>query len=594
MACSTVFLSFLCFVKLLYEYPQGALLQEVTLFSWIHIQGFDADFSLHLDHLSLLMTLIVTGVGFLIHVFSIGYMDHDEHFVRFFALLNFFIFSMLLLVLASHLLVFFIGWEGVGLASYLLIGFWYAKPAASKAAKKAFIVNRIGDLGLLLGLLFTFHIFGTGNIAEICKRAPIEFAVGAPILTAITLLYFWGATGKSAQLPLHTWLPDAMEGPTPVSALIHAATMVTAGVYLVVRMNPLYSAAPFTMELIGYVGGITSLYAALSAVGQKDLKRVLAFSTISQLGLMFLACGAGAYYAAMFHLTTHAFIKALLFLSAGNVVHMLEGETEMAKMGGLSQKFPKTNILFLIGVLALSGIPPFAAFFSKDLILEEEAVTGHQALYLMGLVITLLTGFYLMRAYLLTFKGPVAVEASLWRRTKEAPSSMLTPVSILAALAIFGGLLGFAMNTTPLLMAFLDQDSKAFFIKSLASGFHLTTGAWFSIAAAILGVGLSAIIYTRARDHLGKTLQFLYHSFYINQLYAFLIVRPLKFFATLTDKFFEPKIFEGIIPAFAQTANSTAKCLQYVQSGELRSYIAWIVVGSAILLIYFVFGGFYA
>lgn len=593
VACGTIFIAFLSFLKLLYDYPQDHPLQEVTLFSWIHIKGFDADFSLHLDHLSLLMTLIVTGVGFLIHLFSIGYMDHDEDFARFFACLNFFIFSMLLLVLASHLLLFFVGWEGVGLASYLLIGFWYTKPSASKAAKKAFIVNRIGDLGLLLGLLLTFHTFGTGNIAEICRRTPLEFAIGAPVITAITLLYFWGATAKSAQLPLHVWLPDAMEGPTPVSALIHAATMVTAGVYLVVRMNPLYTAAPFVLELIGYVGAITSLYAALCALSQKDIKRVLAFSTISQLGLMFLACGAGAYFAAMFHLTTHAFVKALLFLSAGNVVHMLGGETDMAKMGGLSQKLPKTSLLFLIGTLALAGIPPLAAFFSKDLILEEESLTGHTTLYLIGLLITALTGFYLMRTYLLTFKGKVQVESKLWKSLKEAPSIMIVPVSILALLSIFGGLLGYATNREPLLMAFLDKDSDAFFLESLATGFHLAPEAWCSFIAAIIGVGLAACIYTRLRDRLGKTIEFLYRSFYINELYFLLIVRPLKFLAAITTTIFEPKIFEGVIPASAHIANSTAKALQYVQSGQLRSYIAWIVIGSAILVLYFLSGGLF-
>jgi len=596
VGCSLVFFSFLCFVKLLYEYSQGIYLPEVTLFSWIQIKGFDADFSLHLDHLSLLMALIVTGVGFLIHLFSIGYMDHDEHFVRFFALLNFFIFSMLLLVLAAHLLVFFIGWEGVGVASYLLIGFWYERPAASKAAKKAFIVNRIGDLGLLLGILLTFHIFGTGNIHEICRRAPLEFTVGAPILAAIALLYFWGATGKSAQLPLQTWLPDAMEGPTPVSALIHAATMVTAGVYLVVRMNPIYTTAPAVLTLIGYVGAITSLYAAFSALSQKDLKRVLAFSTISQLGLMFLACGVGAFYAAMFHLTTHAFIKALLFLSAGNVVHMLSGETEMDKMGGLFQKLPKTAFLFLIGALALSGIAPLAAFFSKDLILEEASLTGYTTLYSVGLLVTVLTGFYLIRAYCLTFTGASRVDAKLWKNLHDAPSVMMIPVTILALLTLFGGLLGYASSVPPLLMSFLDKDSQAFFIKALAFGFHLTTDVWFSLAASIAGVGLAAFIYTNFRERLsrGKLAEFLYQSFYINQLYAFLIVRPLQFFSQLSSKIFEPKIFEGIIPVCTHVTNSTSRVLQELQSGQIRSYISWIVVGSAILLVYLVFEGFYA
>ena len=369
---AAILIPFLCFAYTLFQYNHGSMepIRE-TLFTWIPIAPISADFSVHIDPLSLLMTMIITGVGFLIHVYSNGYMEHDEDYVRYFACLNFFIFAMLLLVLASNLLLLFVGWEGVGLASYLLIGYYYHRPAAAQAATKAFVVNRIGDFGLLVGLLLTIYLFHTTDITTVLARANEQYPEGAPILVLLTLLYFVGAMGKSAQFPLHVWLPDAMEGPTPVSALIHAATMVTAGVYLVVRMHSMYLLAAPTMHFVGIIGGATALFASFCAMAQTDLKRVLAYSTVSQLGLMFLACGVAAFYAAIFHLMTHAFMKGLLFLAAGDVVHMMHGTTDMDKMGGLRKKFKVTHILFFIGVLSMSGIPPLAAFFSKDLILEK-------------------------------------------------------------------------------------------------------------------------------------------------------------------------------------------------------------------------------
>ncbi len=393
VGCGTILISFICFCSLLANSTaSGVSPLSVTLFEWIPVKGISADFTLHLDALSFVMTLVITGVGFLIHVYSIGYMEHEEDYARYFGFMNFFVFSMLTLVLAGNLVLLFVGWEGVGVASYLLIGYWYEKPVAAESATKAFVVNRIGDLGLLLGILLTYYLFGTSDMAEINQRAVSSFAVGAPIITVLTLLYFIGAVGKSAQLPLYTWLPDAMAGPTPVSALIHAATMVTAGVYLLVRLNPVFMLAPTTLEVVGVIGAVTSLFASICAVGQTDLKRVLAYSTVSQLGLMFLACGVGAFYAAMFHLTMHAFVKALLFLSAGNVVHMLHDVTEMDQMGGLSKALPKTRWLFLIGVLALAGIPPLAAFFSKDLILEQSYLVGFKTLFWIGLAASTMTG----------------------------------------------------------------------------------------------------------------------------------------------------------------------------------------------------------
>lgn len=589
LACLTVLVSFLCFTGLAYFYTtQGISAIEPVLFPWIHLDRIQVDFRLHLDALSLLMALIITGVGFLIHVYSIGYMDHDEDYARYFACMNFFIFSMLLLVLAGDLLLLFIGWEGVGLASYLLIGFWYYRPAAAKAATKAFVVNRIGDWGLLMGLLLTFQLFGTAHLTEIFQQATSGFAVGAPLITILTLLYFWGAIGKSAQLPLYVWLPDAMEGPTPVSALIHAATMVTAGVYLVVRMHPIFLLAPDTLEWVGYVGGATALFAALCALGQTDLKRVLAYSTISQLGLMFLACGIGAFYAAMFHLTTHAFVKGLLFLSAGNVVHMMKGLTDMNKMGGLSKIFTKTHWLFLIGALSMAGIPPLAIFFSKDLILEEEYLAGFKTLFYVGLTTSFLTAVYLTRAYCLTFTGALRLEQSILNSVKEAPRIMLIPVAILAFLTLVGGFLGFSASHTPILESFLAEGDVTLVGKEFSTGFHLSPETWASIGVAFLGVGLSALMYTRFVNELGSTRSVLKNGFFINDLYAKVFVSPLKGLSRWIVSFTEPQIFNAFIRNPSYLAEKISQGLQRFQSGQIRSYVAWMAIGMVILVMYFI------
>lgn len=586
IGCSTIFISFICFSSLLYVYENIKMSPQLfTLFSWIPIEGINADFALYLDPLSLLMTLIITGVGFLIHVYSIGYIDHEEDFVRYFAFLNFFVFCMLLLVLSANLLLLFVGWEGVGLASYLLIGYWYQKPIAAQAATKAFVVNRIGDLGLLLGLLLTFQLFGSSDIATISQQAGELFITGAPLLTLLTMLYFFGAVGKSAQIPLHIWLPDAMAGPTPVSALIHAATMVTAGVYLVVRLHTIFMLAPITLQVIGIIGGITSLFAALCAVGQTDLKRVLAYSTVSQLGLMFLACGAGAFYAAMFHLTTHAFVKALLFLSAGNVVHMLHGTTEMADMGGLKKQFPYTHWLFLIGVLALSGIPPLAAFFSKDLILEEEHLLGYDTLFYIGLTTSTLTAFYLTRAYCLTFRGTPRLTADALAEAREAPKVMLLPVGILAFLSIIGGFLGCCGKAGPL-RTFLGEVGIT--LPELA--FHddtiLSPEALMATIGGILGIGVAIYLYARYHGKFGRRLPLLTQSFFIDEFYETSIVRPVKAAAYSIANFFEPTLFDGSLRVSSLAAMRSASALQRMQSGQIRSYVAWMVFGSVIAILY--------
>ncbi|MBS0634732.1 MAG: NADH-quinone oxidoreductase subunit L [Verrucomicrobia bacterium] len=526
----TILGSFICFCTLCNTDV------DVTLFTWI--APLNANFSLHLDTLSHLMTLIITGVGFLIHAYSTGYMEHDKDLARYFCVMNLFIFSMLLLVLASNLLLLFVGWEGVGVASYLLIGYWYQKNSAQKAAKKAFVVNRIGDLGLLLAIFMSLQLYGTTDMATINSHGV------AP--TLLGLFLFWGACGKSAQMPLHTWLPDAMEGPTPVSALIHAATMVTAGVYLVVRMHFVFD--PTALMVVATVGGITSLFAALSATSQTDLKRVLAYSTLSQLGLMFLAAGCGAYVAAMFHLTMHAFVKALLFLAAGNVIHMLHDVTEMSQMGGLAKYLKKTNIFFLLGALSMAGIPPLAIFFSKDILLEE--ISSHTFFYLLGLTVSLLTAYYLMRAYMLTFQGPLHAKAP----EHDAPKSMMIPVAILALLSCFAG-----------------------FLQSI----HFSWSVWVSIAIAVLGVAIG--VFSNK-----VCAKFFYEAFYINQLYDACVVKPLRAFSQLAGSFFEPKLFVGSMDEAASSASQTAKLLQLVQTGSIRSYIAWIVVGASFVILYLI------
>lgn len=584
IACGVILFSFLCFGFYLTFYNQmGMPSQEYILYNWIPIKNIQASFSVFLDPLSLLMTLIITGIGFLIHLYSYGYMEHEEDFARYFSLLNFFIFCMLLLVLSSHLLLLFVGWEGVGLASYLLIGFWYTRPAAAEAATKAFVVNRIGDLGFLLGLLLTFQIFGTGNIVEVSQMAASQFPIGASILTLLCVLYFIGCTGKSAQIPLQTWLPDAMEGPTPVSALIHAATMVTAGVYLIVRMHPVFLQAPDALMLVAIIGTLTAFYAAWSALGQTDLKKVLAYSTVSQLGYMFLACGVGAFYAAMFHLTTHAFVKALLFLSAGNVVHMMHGSTNMEKMGGLDRKLPKTRWFFLIGALAMAGIPPLAAFFSKDLILDQAHLMGFNSLFVIGLLTTLLTGFYLIRAYCMTFLGLPRIEEKILKMVHEAPNIMLGPIAILALLSVVGGFLGYAFGYIPILERFLSQAKMTLAVDEPLS--FTSLGTWLSIIAAIIGVVSAYIIYTRYANRLGKPSTILRKSFYFDEIYEILFVKPLKAISNFIVNFSEPKIFEGSILETGKSVQHVASFFQKMQSGQIRSYVAWMAIGMVVLII---------
>ncbi|HZE19850.1 MAG TPA: NADH-quinone oxidoreductase subunit L, partial [Candidatus Angelobacter sp.] len=427
-----------CFADLL-GLPETQRRVTQDLFTWISVGDFHAEVRYLLDPLSALMMLVVTGVGFLIHVYSAGYMGHEKAYGRYFAYLNLFMFSMLTLVLADNFLLMFVGWEAVGLCSYLLIGFWYERPAAAEAGKKAFVVNRIGDWGFLLGIFLIFVTFGSVDFGTVFAQAPQRMAVGSAAATAIALLLFLGATGKSAQIPLYVWLPDAMEGPTPVSALIHAATMVTAGVYMIARCHVLYLLAPVAMHVVTIVAIATALLAATIALVQTDIKRVLAYSTVSQLGYMFVGAGVGAYTSGIFHLMTHAFFKALLFLGAGSVIHALSGEQDLSRMGGLKSHLPKTHFTFLIATLAIAGVFPFAGFFSKDEILYQAWLQNGPLLWMAGIVGAFLTAFYMFRLYFLTFHGASRLTDEAKHHLHESPNSMTVPLMILAVLSAIGG-----------------------------------------------------------------------------------------------------------------------------------------------------------
>ncbi len=437
IATIVVFASFCIALSLFSQFDANSQPVIVRAFEWFRVNGVQVNFSFQVDQLSLMMTMIITGIGSLIHLYSIGYMSHDKGFYKFFAYLNLFIFSMLLLVLGSNYLILFIGWEGVGLCSYLLIGFWYTNKEYGAAARKAFIMNRIGDLGMIMGILMIAYQTNAVDFLSVAQNAS-KFELDSPVIIFITISLFIGAVGKSAQVPLFTWLPDAMAGPTPVSALIHAATMVTAGIYLVVRSNFLFSLAPSTMEVILFVGLLTALVAAFIGLRQNDIKKVLAYSTVSQLGFMFVALGVGAYTTAMFHLMTHAFFKALLFLGSGSVIHAMSGEQDMRFMGGLKAKIPVTHITFLIGTLAISGFPFLSGMISKDEILTS-VYGNNPLLWVVLFVVATLTAIYMFRAYYLTFHGEFRGTEEQKHHLHESPKSMTIPLIVLAVLSIIGG-----------------------------------------------------------------------------------------------------------------------------------------------------------
>ena len=579
-----------------------------TAYTWMQVGDFSVNVGFLLDPLSSVMILVVTGVGFLIHVYSTGYMAHDPSVRRFFLYLNLFMFAMLTLVLADNFLLLFVGWEGVGLCSYLLIGFWYERPSAAEAGKKAFIVNRIGDFGFLLGAMTLFAFGGSLQFDRLFAVAPHLFAVGAPAITAATLLLFLGATGKSAQLPLYTWLPDAMEGPTPVSALIHAATMVTAGVYLVARCHVLYHLAPVSLEVVAVIGAATALFAATIGIAQNDIKRVLAYSTISQLGYMFFALGVGAYAAGIFHLMTHAFFKALLFLGAGSVIHALSGEQDMRRMGGLAPRLPWTHTTMLIGTIAIAGIPPLAGFFSKDEILAAAFASGHYGVWIAGVLAALLTAFYMTRLYVLTFRGQGRLTHEAEHHLHESPPSMTLPLAMLAFLSIVGGWIGLPFQAGGhLLERWLGPVFEAGAVGTmLGEGAehtsHLPAATeWLliglSVGVAVLGIFLAWRAYL-ARPEMATTLQerfagihrALLNKYWVDELYDRVVVHPIVAGSMRLWKFWDEKIVDGAVNGVAYVIEGLSAGLRLFQTGFVGTYALFFTLGVVALILHFLRG----
>jgi NADH-quinone oxidoreductase subunit L len=583
-------------VAAFFQIKQSGVPIDVTIFDWISVGNFHIPFAFLIDQLSSIMLLIITGVGFLIHLYSVGYMHDDNGFGKFFAYLNLFVFFMLLLVMGSNYVVMFIGWEGVGLCSYLLIGFWYTNPSYADAAKKAFIMNRIGDLGFLLGIFLLVNSFGSVAYADIFPKAVSVVGNGAPIVL-ITMLLFVGAVGKSAQLPLFTWLPDAMAGPTPVSALIHAATMVTAGIYMIARSNILFTLAPDTMEVVAIVGLATAAFAALIALTQTDIKKVLAYSTVSQLGYMFLGLGVGAYTGAFFHVLTHAFFKALLFLGAGSVIHAMGGEQDMRKMGSLKGKIKVTFITMLVGTIAISGIPPFSGFFSKDEILAA-AFAHSTTFYVVGVITAGLTSFYMFRMMYLTFWGKFRGTHEQEHHLHESPASMTIPLIILAILSAIAGMIGVpaVLGGHHELGAFL---SPVFADSNKLLGEHelshnterILMGASVLIALLAMGYAYSKYVSKAHVPVLDEeerpTLANLsYHKFYIDELYDKIIRKPLDAISVFFYKVVEQLGIDGFVNGLGKGTMETSKGLRLLQTGNVGFYIFMMVVGIIAILVY--------
>jgi NADH-quinone oxidoreductase subunit L len=554
----------------------------VTVFDWISVGSFRAPFELRVDPLSMVMALAVTGVGFLIHVYSIDYMHGDPRYPRYFGYLNLFVAAMLTLVLANNFVVLYLGWEGVGLCSYLLIAFWFERKAAADAGKKAFIVTRIGDTAMLIGIFLIFATTGSVRFDEVFGAAG---GLAGATVTAIALLLFAGAVGKSAQVPLHVWLPDAMEGPTPVSALIHAATMVTAGVYLVVRTHPLFEASEVALVVVAVVGVVTALYAGLSALGQDDLKRVLAYSTMSQLGYMFLAAGVGAYAVAIFHLVAHAFFKALLFLSAGSVMHATDGVIDMPRLGGLRRRMPLTAAAFVIGGLALAGIPLLAGFFSKDQILGAAYGAGRTGLWVAGLAAAFVTAVYVARAYFMTFEGRLRSDL----HPHEAPVLMTAPMVALAALTVLGGLLGASVQTgriqTFLAPVVGEAHEAAGGLSELGLSIIATAVALAGLALGWLVYGSGRVDWQRLRDRLSGVRRTLAHGFYVDDAYGRGLVLPGKALSSFAAYTVDAGVIDGAVDGLGRAFARLAAAGRRLQTGLVRSYALAFLLGAVALLI---------
>ncbi|MGC1782489.1 MAG: NADH-quinone oxidoreductase subunit L [Acidobacteriaceae bacterium] len=578
---------------------------------WIAVTGFHANFSFLLDQLTLVMLLVVTGVGFVIHLYSVGYMAHEEGYWRFFSYMNLFLFFMLTLVLAANFLLLFVGWEGVGLASYLLIGFYYTKDSAANAGIKAFVVNRIGDFGFLLAMFLLIAHFGTLSFAGVFSSIAAHPELQGGFLTGIALLLLLGATGKSAQIPLYVWLPDAMEGPTPVSALIHAATMVTAGVYMIARAHVLFDRSPAALLVIAFIGAITAFFAATIAFVQTDIKRVLAYSTISQLGYMFLACGVAAYSMGVFHLVTHAFFKALLFLAAGSVIHALAGTQDMREMGGLRKKLPITFWTMTSAVFAISGFFPFAGFFSKDAILAAAFQTpgAGKALWLIALITVGFTSFYMFRLWYMTFFGEARFQEPAGQHAgrgehghgvRESPWVMLVPLIILGILSLAGGWIGWpeALGGNNWFANFLApvfaHAGGGTALAPHAANFGLErTLSGVSLFVAVLGWFFADLMYRRrpqladAAERRAKALySLLWHKYWVDEIYRDSIVRPILWLSrNVLQRGIEFGVIDGTNVAWATIARGSSRGIGRMQSGNIRSYAGWLAAGAAALLI---------
>jgi len=566
--------------------------QVIYYFDFIKAGGLNIPFSFQVDQLSVLFLLIITGIGSLIHIYSTAYMHEEStpHFARYFAYLNLFVFSMLLLILGSNFVIMFIGWEGVGLCSYLLIGYWFGNENYNQAAKKAFVMNRIGDLGFLLAIFWMLSQFGSISYAAVFTKAS---TAPVAVLTGITLLLFVGAMGKSAQIPLYTWLPDAMAGPTPVSALIHAATMVTAGIYMIARSNVLYSLAPISQNLVAIIGISTALLAATIALKQNDIKKVLAYSTVSQLGLMFLALGVGAYTAGVFHVMTHAFFEALLFLGAGSVIHAMHHEQDIMKMGGLRKKLPITHITFLIGCIAIAGLPPFAGFFSKDEILAA-AHDKHPVYYVLGVTTSLMTAFYMFRLYFLTFSGKFRGTAEQEHHLHESPFSMTLPLMLLALLSIVGGWIGIpAVFAADMhwLSGFLSPVVPTLVPHHVSHEMELML-----MGAVVLLVIIMIIIAFRkfGKDEIVNEApvglsKILANKWYVDELYQAVIVKPIEGIAAFFNKVLEARVIDGMVNGVGKAVQFSSRQLRLVQSGQVGSYVLIMVTSIILFLIFQLF-----
>ncbi|HXZ79031.1 MAG TPA: NADH-quinone oxidoreductase subunit L [Terriglobales bacterium] len=608
-----------------FQLPASAIPHIESYGTWLKAGSFSAEYGLQLDQLSLVMALVVTGVGFLIHIYSVGYMAEDGGYYRFFSYLNLFMFFMLTLVLANNYLLMFVGWEGVGLASYLLIGFYFLRDTAPSAGKKAFIVNRVGDFGFLIALFLLIQHFGSLRYTDVFQQVaklPAETA-GAGLLTAVGLLMLLGATGKSAQIPLYVWLPDAMEGPTPVSALIHAATMVTAGIYMVSRSHAIFDRSPHALMAVAMIGTLTAFFAATIGITQFDIKRVLAYSTISQLGYMFAACGVAAYAAGMFHLVTHAFFKALLFLGAGSVIHAIGGEQDMRKMGGLRKYAPVTFWSMTMATLAIAGTPLFSGFFSKDMILFKTWTSpfGSKVYWAVLWFTAFLTAFYMFRLWFLTFFGEYRGETGGGQGSNhhahgghphESPRVMLIPLIILAVLAVIGGWIGTPGNDrignflAPVFSAYSEGLPAAAVSGEVAPagahesdhGLELTLTVAAS-AAGILGFLLAWYLYYRRRDLPAKIAEGLnglydlvFHKYYVDELYAAAIVWPIvEGSRTLLWRTIDAGLIDGTVNESARAAKETSDVVRQMQSGNLRSYAGWVAAGAAAVIAFMIWIG---